>query len=141
VFLGLLRPLDGLASHGCSASEHDCLLLAKVHSALLGRWWPAAAEPSSSDNASPNGPALHNGSILGLLLALGLLDCPDWLLGQEDEGLVILPLELTSSWLAALAVLMLMLMVLPLELLLRRVLGLLLISLRVTLLELLRWIT
>jgi hypothetical protein len=34
-----------------------------------------------------------------------------------------------------------MLRVLPLELLLRRTLGLLLISLRVTLLELLKWIT
>jgi hypothetical protein len=37
------------------------------------------------DNASPNGIALHNGSILGLLLALGLLDSSGWLLGQEDE--------------------------------------------------------
>jgi hypothetical protein len=45
----------------------------------------AAVEPSSLDNASPNGPALHNGSILYLLLALGLLDCSSWLLGQEDE--------------------------------------------------------
>jgi hypothetical protein len=33
----------------------------------------------------PNGFALHNGSILCLLLALGLLDCSGWLLGQEDE--------------------------------------------------------
>jgi hypothetical protein len=37
------------------------------------------------DNASPNGPALYNGSILCLLLALGLLVCSGWLLGQEDE--------------------------------------------------------
>jgi hypothetical protein len=44
-----------------------------------------AAELPSSDNASPNGIALHNGSILCLLLALQLLDCSAWLLGQEDE--------------------------------------------------------
>jgi hypothetical protein len=37
------------------------------------------------DNASPNGLALHNGSIICLLLALGQLDCSGWLLGQEDE--------------------------------------------------------
>jgi hypothetical protein len=85
VFPGLLRPLDGLASHGCSASEHDCHLLVEVHYALLGHWGPAAAELPSLDNASPNGPALHNGSIMCLLLALGLLDCSVWLLGQEDE--------------------------------------------------------
>jgi hypothetical protein len=81
----LLRSPDGLAYHGCSASEHDCLLLAEVHSALLGHWGLAAAELPSLDNASPNGPALHNGSILCLLLTLGLLDCSGWLLGQEDK--------------------------------------------------------
>jgi hypothetical protein len=85
VFPELLRPLDGSASHGCSVSEHDCLLPTEVHSVLLGHWGPAAVEPSSSDNASPNGPALHSGSILYLLLALGLVDCSDWLLGQEVE--------------------------------------------------------
>jgi hypothetical protein len=46
--------------------------------------------------------------------------------------LLILPLELTSSWLVVLAVLLLMLRVLPLELLLRWAL---------ILLELLRWVT
>jgi hypothetical protein len=85
VFPGLLWPLDGSASHGCSTSEHGCLLLAEVHSALLGHWGPDAAKLSSLDNASPNGPAPHNGSILCLLLALGLLDCSSWSLGQEDE--------------------------------------------------------
>jgi hypothetical protein len=50
--------------------------------------------------------------------------------GSKMRCLIILPLELTSSWLTILAVL-----------LLRRTLVLLLISLRVTLLELLRWIT
>jgi hypothetical protein len=37
------------------------------------------------DNVLPNGLALHNGSMLCLLLAMGLLDCSGWLLGQEDE--------------------------------------------------------
>jgi hypothetical protein len=109
-------------------SEHNCLLLAKVHSALLGRWGPAAIEPSSSGNASPNGLAPHNGSILCLLLALGLLDCSDWILGQEDE----VPDYSTSrsdfSWLTVLMILPLMLRVLPLELMLVRTLVLLLIS-------------
>jgi hypothetical protein len=75
VFPRLLHPLDGSAFHGCSASEHDCMFLAEVHSALLGHWGLVVAELPYSDNASPNGPALHNGSILCLLLALGLLDC------------------------------------------------------------------
>jgi hypothetical protein len=84
VFPRLLWPPDGSTSHGCSASEHDCLLLAEVHSALLGHW-AATVEPSSLNNASPNGPALHNESILCLFLAQGLLDYSGWLLGQEDE--------------------------------------------------------
>jgi hypothetical protein len=37
------------------------------------------------DNASPNGPALHNENILCLLVALGLLDFFGWSMGQEDE--------------------------------------------------------
>jgi hypothetical protein len=45
----------------------------------------AAAELPSLDNASPNGLAVHNGNMLYLLLALGLLDCSSWLLGQEGE--------------------------------------------------------
>jgi hypothetical protein len=50
--------------------------------------------------------------------------------GSKTRCLLILPLELTSSWLAVLAIL-LMLMVLPLKLLLRWAL---------ILLELLRWV-
>jgi hypothetical protein len=37
------------------------------------------------DNASPNGLALHNGNMLCLRLALGLLDYSGWLLGQGGE--------------------------------------------------------
>jgi hypothetical protein len=48
---------------------------------------------------------------------LVLLDCSVELLGQEDEVLLILPLELVSSWLIVLAILMLMLRILPLKLL------------------------
>jgi hypothetical protein len=85
VFPGLLRPPNGSVSHGCSASERSCLLLAKANSTSLGHWGLATAELPSLDNASPNGLVLHNGSILNLLLALGLLDCSSWFLGQEDE--------------------------------------------------------
>ena len=85
MFPRLLRPTDGLVSHGCSASDHGCLLPTEVHSVLVGHWAPAVVETSSSGNASPSGPALHSGSIICLLLALGLSDCSDWLLGQEDE--------------------------------------------------------
>jgi hypothetical protein len=93
VFPGLLRRLDGSASQGCSTSEHDCLLLAEVHSASLGHWCLATVELPSSDNASPNGLALHNGNILCLLLALGLLYYSGWLLGQSYE----VPADSTSG--------------------------------------------
>jgi hypothetical protein len=53
--------------------------------------------------------------------------------------MVVLPLILTSSWLFVLAVLLL-LRELPLELLLMLTLIVVLVSLRVTLLELLGWI-
>jgi hypothetical protein len=65
-------------------------------------------------------------------LDLGLLDCYSWLLGGEVRCLLILPLELTSSLLIVLAILLLVLRVLPLKLLLRGTL---------ILLELLRWVT
>jgi hypothetical protein len=55
----------------------------------------------------------------------GLLDCSGCLLGGEARCLLILPLELTSSWLVVLAILLLVLRVLPLKLLLRRPLILL----------------
>jgi hypothetical protein len=127
VFPGLLRPPNGSVSHGCRASERGCLIQAEAHSSSLGHWGLTIAKLHSLDNASPKGLALHNGSILYLLLALGLLDCSGWLLWQEDEVLAH-----SASWVSVLAVLLLMLRVLPLELLLRWAL---------ILLELLRWIT
>jgi hypothetical protein len=37
------------------------------------------------DNDSPSGLIPHNGNMCGLLLALDLLGCSGWLLGQEGE--------------------------------------------------------
>jgi hypothetical protein len=45
----------------------------------------AAAELLSLDNASPNGLVPHSGNMNDLLLALELLGCSGWLLGQESE--------------------------------------------------------
>jgi hypothetical protein len=39
----------------------------------------------SSNIASPNSLALHNGNMLCFHLELGLLDCSGWLLGQGGE--------------------------------------------------------
>jgi hypothetical protein len=52
-----------------------------VHSVLQGQWELIAAELLSMGNATPNGLVLYSRNILGLLLALGLFDCYDWLLG------------------------------------------------------------
>jgi hypothetical protein len=79
-----LRPPSGSPFHGCTHG-HDYLLPVEVHLALLEHWGLSAAAPSSLGNASPSGLALHSGSILYLLLLLGLLGCSDSLLGQEGE--------------------------------------------------------
>jgi hypothetical protein len=52
---------------------------------LLGCWELTTAELLSSGIALPSDLALHNGSILGLLLVLGLPSYSDWLLGKEGE--------------------------------------------------------
>jgi hypothetical protein len=44
-----------------------------------------AAGLPSLDNASPSGLALHNGNMLCLCLALGMLDCSGWLLGRGGK--------------------------------------------------------
>jgi hypothetical protein len=69
--------------------------------------------------------------MLGLRLALGLLTTLVGCWGGEVRCLLILPLELTSSCLTVLAILLLILRILSLKLLLRRAL---------ILLELLRWV-
>jgi hypothetical protein len=81
----LLQPPSGSVSHGCSVAESGCLLQAKTHSALLGRWGLTVAGLPSSDIASPNGLALHSGNMLCFCFELVLLDCSAGLLGQEDE--------------------------------------------------------
>jgi hypothetical protein len=45
----------------------------------------AAAELLSLGNDSPNGLVPHSGNMNDLLLALELLGCSGWLLGQESE--------------------------------------------------------
>jgi hypothetical protein len=84
-FPELLQPPSDSVSHGCSVAESGCLLQAETHSALLGHWGLTAAGLPSSDIASPNGLALHNGNMLCFHLELVLLDCSGWLLGREDE--------------------------------------------------------
>jgi hypothetical protein len=79
-----LRPPSGSPFHGCTHG-HDYQLPVEVHLALLEHWGLSAAAPSSLGNASPSGLALHSGSILCVLLVLGLLGCSDSLLVQEGE--------------------------------------------------------
>jgi hypothetical protein len=99
---------------------------------LLRCWKLAAAELLSSGNESPSGLVLHSGNIHDLLLVLGCLVVLVGCWGSKARCLAVLPLILVSSLLVVLAVL------LPLELLLMP--TLMLVSLRVTLLELLGWI-
>jgi hypothetical protein len=49
----------------------------------LGHWELAAAELLSLGNDSPNDLVPHSGNMHDLLLALALLGCFGWLLGQE----------------------------------------------------------
>jgi hypothetical protein len=66
-------------------AESGCLLQAGAHSVLLGHWGLTAAGLPSSDIASPNGLALHNGSMLCFHPELVLPDYSGWLLGRKDE--------------------------------------------------------
>jgi hypothetical protein len=66
-------------------AESGCLLQAATHSALLEHWGLTAAGLPSSDIASPNGLALHNGNMLYFHPELVLLDYFAGSLGQEDE--------------------------------------------------------
>jgi hypothetical protein len=81
----LLQPPSGSVSHGYSVAESGCLLQTATRFALLGHWGLTAAGLSSSDIASPNGLALHNGNMLCFHLELVLLDYSAGSLGQEDE--------------------------------------------------------
>jgi hypothetical protein len=110
-------------------------VLTVVLLALLRCWKLDAAGLLSLGNDPPSDLVPNSENIHDLLLALAL---PGWSLGQEGEGPV-LSLVLISSLLVALAVLLLLLLLreLPLILLLVLTLTLMLVSFRVTLLELL----
>jgi hypothetical protein len=58
-----------------------------MHSVWQGHWELAAAELLSLGNDSPSGLVLHSGNMCGLLLALVVLGCSGWLLGQEGKVL------------------------------------------------------
>jgi hypothetical protein len=101
----------------------------------------SAAELLSLGNVMPSGLVPHSGNIHGLLVALELLGCSDWLLGQEgkvpgcsvaDTGF--LPIGCSGGTVAATA------KGTTLKLLLIQTLILVLVPFRVTLLELLGWI-
>jgi hypothetical protein len=54
-----------------------------MHSAWQGHWELVAAELLSLGSGSPSGLVPHSGNMHGLLLAMELLGCFGWLLGQE----------------------------------------------------------
>jgi hypothetical protein len=84
-FPELLQPPSDSVSHGYCVAESGCLLQAETHFALLGHWGLTATGLPSSDIASPNGLALHNGNMFCFHPELVLPDCSGWLLGREDE--------------------------------------------------------
>jgi hypothetical protein len=82
---GLCWPPGG--SPFCTGHEaaHGCCLLVAMHSVWQGHWELAATKMLSLENDSPSGLVPHSGNMCGLLLALELLGCSGWLLGQEGE--------------------------------------------------------
>jgi hypothetical protein len=112
----LCRPSGGSPFHTGHKAIHDCLLHVEVHFVLQGHWELTDVELFSLGNESPNDLVPHSGNICNLLLALELLGCSDWLLGQEGE------VTLVFSLLVALAVLLLLVRELPLKLLSSRAL-------------------
>lgn len=81
----LCRPPGGSPFHIGHEAAHGLLLLTEMHFVLQGHWELTAAELLSLGNESPSDLVPHSGNIPGLLLALGLLGCSDWLLGQEGK--------------------------------------------------------
>jgi hypothetical protein len=77
----LYRPPGDSPFHTGHEATHSCCLLAEVHFVLQGHWELTAAELPSLGSDSSNDLVLHSGNICGLLLALALLGCPNWLLG------------------------------------------------------------
>jgi hypothetical protein len=81
----LCQPPGGSPFHTGHEATHGCCLLVVMHSALQGHWELAVAELPSLGNDSPSGLVPHIGNMRGLLLALKLLGCSGWLLGQQGE--------------------------------------------------------
>jgi hypothetical protein len=81
----LCRSLGGSPFRTRHGAAYDCCFLVAMNSAWQGHWELAAAELLSLGNDSPNGLVPHSGNMRGLLLALELLCCSGWLLGQEGE--------------------------------------------------------
>jgi hypothetical protein len=132
---GLCRPPGGSPFHTGHEAAHDCCLLVVMCSAWQGHWLLATTELLSLGNDSPNGLVPQSGNMHDLLLALELLGCSGWLLGQEgevpgcsDADTDFLPAGGSYNTAAEELPLVLLLLVLTLMLVL------------VTLLELLRWV-
>jgi hypothetical protein len=81
---GLCRLPSGSPFHTGHEAAHSCCLLVALHSASLGHWELATAELLSLGNDSLNGLVPHSGNTHDFLLALAMLGCSGWLLGQED---------------------------------------------------------
>jgi hypothetical protein len=82
---GLCRPPGSSPFHNGHEAAHCCCLLVAMHSVWQGHWELAAAELPSLGNDSPSGLVPDSGNMCNLLLALELLGCFGWLLGQEGE--------------------------------------------------------
>jgi hypothetical protein len=82
---GLCQPPGGSPFRTRHEDAHDCCLLVAMHSAWQGHWELAVAELLSLGNDSLSGLVPHSVNICGLLLALELVGCSGWLLGQEGE--------------------------------------------------------
>jgi hypothetical protein len=100
-------------------------------------WELAAAELLYLGNDSPNGLVPHSGNMHDFLLALTMIDCFGWLLGQEDGLPGCSNADIDFLLAGCSDVLLLLLRKLPLVLLL---LVLTLMLVLVTLLEWLRWV-
>jgi hypothetical protein len=116
-FSELCRPPGGSPFHTEHKAVHGCLHHAEVHFVLQGHWELTDVELFSLGNESPNNLVPHSGNICNLLLALELLGCSDWLLGQEGEvpGCSVADTGFLPA--SCLAVLLLLLRELPLKLL------------------------
>jgi hypothetical protein len=77
----MCRPPGGSPFRTRHKVAHGCLLLAVMHSVLLGHWERTAVELLSLGNDSSSDLVPHSGNIHGLLFELALSGCYDWFLG------------------------------------------------------------